>query len=679
MFELLDKHAPLKNRIITLRPAAPWYTESIRVEKQKRRKLERLWRASGLAVHRQMYADQCNLVNKCIVDSKMDYYSGLIKENHSNPKSLFSNFDKMLHRKAEEKLPHSHDNVSLANEFANFFTDKITAIREELQLEKNAVDDCLPEPPPYSGDRFCEFQPVTIEELSNLVGSSGSKSCALDPIPAPVLKGCLDLLLPFITKVVNLSLERGVMAEDMKKALLKPSLEQASMDYKMFENFRPVSNLSFLSKSCEKVAAFQLNNHLCNNNLHEPFQSAYKAGHSTESALMRVQNDILRAIDDDTCVILLLLDLSAAFDTVDHQILLSRLSSFGIEGTVHAWFRSYLRDRKQSVGIENVTSSSRPLTCGVPQGSVLGPILYLIYTSPLGNIMRRHGIPYHFYADDNQIYMTFKSSVLGDMELSCDRVEACVRDIDRWLLFNNLKMNSSKTELLILHSRYRPQPSLESVIVGNVPILATPSARNIGAVFDNTMNFEQHIKDICKSAFYHIKNISQVRKYLSIESTKTLVHAFVTSRIDNCNALLYGLPSYLIERLQYVLNAAARVIFLSRKADHVTPLLMDLHWLPVEQRINFKMLLFAYKIVNGLAPSYLSDLLVPYVPRRALRSGEKLLLCQPSYRLKSYGFRAFSVCAHTLWNYLPIEIRRSQTVDIFKQKLKTHLFRLAYY
>jgi hypothetical protein len=128
-----------------------------------------------------------------------------------------------------------------------------------------------------------------------------------------------------------------------------------------------------------------------------------------------------------------------------------------------------------------------------------------------------------------------------------------------------------------------------------------------------------------------------------------------------------------------VLNAAARVIFLLRKADHVTPLLMDLHWLPVEQRINFKILLFAYKIVNGLAPSYLSDLLVPYVPRRALRSGEKLLLCQPSYRLKSYGFRAFSVCAPTLWNYLPIEIRRSQTVDIFKQKLKTHLFRLAYY
>ena len=129
----------------------------------------------------------------------MGYYSVLITENHSNPKSLFSNFDIALHRKSEKKFPHSHDNISLANAFADFFTDKITAIREELQLEKNAVDDRLPEPPPYSGDRFCEFQLVSIEELSNLVCSSGFKSCALDPIPAQVLKGCLDLLLPFIT------------------------------------------------------------------------------------------------------------------------------------------------------------------------------------------------------------------------------------------------------------------------------------------------------------------------------------------------------------------------------------------------------------------------------------------------------------------------------------------------
>ena len=214
-----------------------------------------------------------------------------------------------------------------------------------------------------------------------------------------------------------------------------------------------------------------------------------------------------------------------------------------------------------------------------------------------------------------------------------------MRDIYRWMLYNNLKMNNDKTELLILHSRYRPRPSLEFVTVGHSPVSPTPSARNIGVVFDSTMNFEKHISEICKSAFFHIRNISQVRRYLSVESTRTLVNAFVTSRIDSCNSLLYGLPNYLIQRLQYALKSAARLISMSRKADHITPLLIELHWLPVEQRINFKILLFTYKIVNGLAPMYLSQLLESYVPRRDLRSADKLLFCQPSYRTKSYGSR----------------------------------------
>ena len=285
------------------------------------------------------------------------------------------------------------------------------------------------------------------------------------------------------------------------------------------------------------------------------------------------------------------------------------------------------------------------------------------------------------YADDMQIYLTFKSSVLGNMELSCERVEGCVRDIHKWMVQINLMLNNGNTELLILYSKHRPQPSLETVVVMDLPVVSTQSARNLGVVFDNTMSFEKHISEICKSTFFHIRNISQVHRYLSIESTKTLIHGFVTSRIDNRNALLYGLPSYLVQRLQYVLNSAARLVFLSRKAGHITPLLIDLHWLPVEQRINFKIMLLTYKIINDLAPSYLSNLLVPYVPRRALRSADKLLLSQPSYRLKSYGFRAFSICAPSLWNKLPINIKCSQSVGTFKRNLKTYmyLFRLAYY
>ena len=202
---------------------------------------------------------------------------------------------------------------------------------------------------------------------------------------------------------------------------------------------------------------------------------------------------------------------------------------------------------------------------------------------------------------------------------------------------------------------------------------------NIGATFDNHMNFGEHIKNICRVAFYHIRNIAKIRKFLSYDTAKTLVHAFVTSRIDSCNALLFGLPNFLIQRLQYVLNSAARVIARSRKFDHITPLLIELHWLPVEQRIIFKVLLFTFKVVNGLAPSYLRELLEAYVPRRMLRSSTQLLLHEPKFNLKTYGSRAFSVCAPRLWNSLPLEIRRCDSIDTFKKKLKTHRFKSSYF
>ena len=163
------------------------------------------------------------------------------------------------------------------------------------------------------------------------------------------------------------------------------------------------------------------------------------------------------------------------------------------------------------------------------------------------------------------------------------------------------------------------------------------------------MSLEEHVNELCRTAFYHIRNISRIRRCLSIDSTKTLVHALVTSHLDHCNALLYGLPDYLIQRLQYVLNTAAKVITCKRKFDHVTPLLIELHWLPVRQRIVFKILLYTFKALHGATPMYLTELISPYVLRWALRSADQLLLKQPTHKLKLTGFRAFSVCA------LPLE------------------------
>ena len=246
-------------------------------------------------------------------------------------------------------------------------------------------------------------------EVESFVDTIGKKSCDFDPIPASILKECKSTLLPILTSIVNMSLQSAFMPAALKEAMIKPKLKKGTLDPEDYPNFRPISNLKVVSKIIEKAASCQLGDYLCNNDLEESFQSAYKRFHSTEIALLKVQNDILFEIDNQKCVVLLLLDMSVAFDTVDHKLLLERMSKhYGVKGSALKWFRSYLQDRKQFVMIDGIKSKVKELRYGVPQGSVLGPILYLLYTSPIGDIIRRHGLNYHLYADDTQLYLSFK-------------------------------------------------------------------------------------------------------------------------------------------------------------------------------------------------------------------------------------------------------------------------------
>ena len=360
-------------------------------------------------------------------------------------------------------------------------------------------------------------------------------------------------------------------------------LKKALLDSELLKNFRPVSNLSYISKVIERVVAKRITDYFEDNNLLEKMQSAYKKLHSTETALIKVHNDILCAIDKKYSVALVLLDLSAAFDTVDHNILLSRLSSrFGICDNALAWLSSYLSDRKQKVNIQGTMSSSRQLTCGVPQGSVLGPLLFTAYTSPLGDIVRKHGVQFHLYADDTQLYFAFEPTTDGSMAAK-EKMEACIQDIRQWMAVNFLKLNDDKTEVIVFHSRHHAPPQFNSVNIGLENITASKAARNIGVTFDSTMTLQPHINAMTSSMFHQIRKIGMIRKYLDKKSAETLVHAFVTSRLDYCNSLLYGLPQDLTNKLQCVHNTAARIVSRTRKYEHITPVLKSLHWLPVQQ------------------------------------------------------------------------------------------------
>ena len=258
------------------------------------------------------------------------------------------------------------------------------------------------------------------------------------------------------------------------------------------------------------------------------------------------------------------------------------------------------------------------------------------------------------------------------------KVEACVHEIDKWMMSNKLKLNTDKTEVLLLSAAHRPRPPFDSLRCCGHDISPKSTVRNIGVIFDEKMSLENHITSMCKSCFFHIKNIWKIRKFISFDACETLVHAFISSRLDFCNSLLYGMPKYLIQKLQRVQNAAARLVSGCRKHDHITPVLYRLHWLPVEQRIEYKILLLTFKALNDCAPSYLSELVKPYVPPRSLRSKSFNLLTRSSFRLKSYGKRAFSNAAPELWNSIPSDIRNCLDISCFKRELKTFLFKKAY-
>ena len=385
-------------------------------------------------------------------------------------------------------------------------------------------------------------------------------------------------------------------------------------------------------------------------------------------------------IDDKKAVILVLLDLSAAFDTVDHDLLLSRMMTrLGIGGTVSEWLKSYLSGRNQTVSIGDIFSLAATLLFGVPQGSVLGPILFTIYTLPIGDIARTHGLNVHFYADDTQLYMAFDPTDNEDAASVLKQLEDCISDIRMWMVGNKLKLNDDKTEVLILTSKvHMSTHGVSQVLVGGAPIAPTEMVRNLGAMFDQSLTMDAFVKHICKAAYFHLRNISSIRLCLSEESSITLVHAFISSRLDYCNALLVGITETSLAKLQRVQNMAARLVTRARNRDHITPILRALHWLPVRQRIAFKVLLLTFKALNNLAPAYLTLLLATYVPQRRLRSSDSSLLTVPRTRLKTAGDRAFAHFAPKMWNDLPLHVRSTDKLTNFKSMLKSYLFTQAY-
>ncbi|KAI2665785.1 hypothetical protein H4Q32_022883 [Labeo rohita] len=447
--------------------------------------------------------------------AKSSYFHNKIN-NAPDTRNLFKTFNSLLC----PPTPPPTTSIT-ADVFASFFTDKTTTISSQVSAPH--VQGLIPTTSTANTPLF-SFCPLSEAEVSKLLLSSHPTTCPLDPIPSHLLQAISPTLLPALTHIINTSLLTGTFPTAFKQA------RNSSLDAN---------------------------------------QSGFRSGHSTETALLSVTEALRLAKADSRSSVLILLDLSAAFDTVNHQILLSTLSSLGITGIPLRWFESYLTGRSFRVAWGGEVYKAHHLVTGVPQGSVLGPLLFSIYTTSLGPIIQAHGFSYHCYADDTQLYLSFQP----DDPTVAARISGCLADISEWMKEHHLQLNLAKTELLVL-----------------------PATLNLQ--HDFTIHLEQ--------------------------ATQLLVQALVISRLDYCNALLASLPSC-IKPLQMIQNAAARLVFNVPKRAHLSkgPLFITLHWLPIAAHIKFKTLMLAYRTATGSAPAYLHSLLPIYTPSRTLRSASE--------------------------------------------------------
>ena len=674
---LIDTHAPVKTVSIRTARTAPWYDADCRAMKKETRRLEKLYRLdkqyrkNGCAVIKHQWQNQFTKQRLFFQQKLKDYWTCTIDECRHDPKALWSK----LRLQMTPPLP-SNSSCFSADDFAQHFTTKVDKIRAATaaaptpQIESRSVAATL-----------SNFTPVTVAEVQRQLSRTTAKHCQLDPIPTWLLKRIAGIVAPVLTDMSNMSMQLGDFPQMHKRSVVFPRLKKPNLNADDANSYRPISNLTFISKFIERLVAARFVQHAEYYKLFPQNQSAYRRFHSTETAVISVMNDIIRSIDRGDITALVLLDLSSAFDTVDHQTLIDVLQKrFAVDGIALNWFQSYLTNRTQQFSVEDVLSAPVMVSCSVPQGSVLGPLEFISYTEDVIAIFHRNAVQHHLFADDKQLY---RSGKIADIDNIRKELCRCIDEVKHWCSSRRLQLNGLKTELLWFGSRcnLRKIASTDlTLTVGDDIIKPVSLVRDLGVYLDDELSMKQHINRIVSSCFFQLRKLRQIRRSAGEEVTKRLVTALVLSRLDYCNSALAGLPQSTLRPLQRVQNAAARLVSNSKQRDHITPVLKLLHWLPVKQRIIYKLCLIMHLIHTGHAPAYLQNivqLISTSAARPGLRSADKLSYLKPTLHTV-FGERGFSHAGPAAWNSLPLDIKSITNTALFKTQLKTFLFLSAY-
>jgi exonuclease III len=594
--DIIDKHAPFRTFRVT-RPAAPWLTNDIKELMDNRDRYKNKFNRDKRPETELLFKDLRNQVTHAIRKSKIKCFNDRINTKIKDPKQFhqaLKNFS-VVQSKICNNDP-CHINPTTLNEA--FLKNNNSKVNDTLVTDE--VNEILKK----SKEPAFSFSEVTVGQVIKMVRTIKSNACGVDSISAYFLKLGIEHSVYAFTDIINASLKFNIFPERWKLALVKPLPKIANPV--VAADYRPISLLPAFSKILEKLVARQMVGYLKATGYLDNLQSAYKQSHSTITALLNVTDDIYEALENSELTFLVLLDYSKAFDCANHRLILAKLKAAGFQDNSLSWITSYLSGRSQKVVTGSEESCWESVINGVPQGSVLGPLLFTILVSDIGDAIKRGR--YHLYADDTQLYYKCK---VEDANTTIANINSDLQNIFDYSKRNCLKLNASKSKFIVIGSRPNlkklKNTVLDNIYLGPDIIEREHAVKNLGIMFDEYFSWSKHVNLITAKAYGKLRHAYRFKNFLSPQAKWNLSETYILSQFNYGDIVLQGLSNQLVQKIQKIQNSCIRFSFGLRKYDHITATRKSNKIICMESRRQHHCLSLMFKITKNIAPIYLCN------------------------------------------------------------------------
>lgn len=659
ILQLFDTHAPRLTRKVT-KPKAEWFTYTIKLMVRERNKLLSKYKQSKRECDWQEYRKMRNFVTGALRQEKQAYLRHVQQQNDT--KKLWNTLENLnVYKRKSNELPDHLKDVDAINKY---FVKIVEEISGEISQD---TEDYYRRHRISGNPNSFYFSKITEDAVLNAIFSIKSNATGSDGINLQMLKLCCPSILPHLTHLFNYCIENKSFPKLWKTAIVVPLPKV--MNPKTLKDVRPISLLPVMSKVFEKNLSTQIIDYLVARKIYPAMQSGYRKAHGTGSAMANVLDDILKAYDEGKTSALVLLDFSKAFDLVNHRLLCAKLKFLNLSDCCRDLIESYLQDRDQYVSVEGVESSKMTLNRGVPQGSILGPLLFVIYTCDLGLVLQE--CKGHQYADDTQIYISYTKEHKTKAQ---EMLQTSLDNIAKYSVEHGLKLNGSKTKILFFGPHRNENNALLRVTVNDEAIEITKMVKNLGLYLDNDLRFREHVKVIIQRGYMALRNLYRSKSFLNRKIRKNLCDSLVLSYANYCD-IVYGpcLDVTSSKKLQTLQNSCVRFIWGLNRRDHCSEYINQMEWLRMANRRDLHLACMIHKVVSNQTPVYLFEKLRFRYMDHNRNTRNNYLLSIPQHRSGIFE-RSFSYISAKLYNSIPSEIK-AKGIHSFKYSLKIFLLR----